>query len=80
MSRLTTVAQEREQIEFAEKAALHFASHPEHSSFGEIKQGEYLALRWGLGNDCVLVLKLDEYFEPVNYQQLIKRVNRLELP
>lgn len=74
MSRMTTKADELERLAFAEQAAADFAAHPEHCSYsyGEIKPGAYLALRWGLGNDCVLVLKLCDYFEPVNYQQLVK--------
>jgi hypothetical protein len=31
-------------------------------------------MRWGMGGDCVLVLKLDEDFELVNYQQIIRTV------
>jgi hypothetical protein len=40
---------------------------------GEIEPGCWLALRWGMGKDCVLVLKLDEFEQPVNFQNIIKR-------
>lgn len=72
--RMTYVSTELEQIEFARKAAEDFALHPKHWSFtdGPIEPGALLALRWGLGDDCVLVLKLDDSFTPANYQQLVR--------
>lgn len=73
MTRMTTVEQDAEQAAFAVKAASHFAAHPEHSTVGDIKPGGFLALRWGMGEDCVLVVKLDDYHEPTNYQQIIKK-------
>ena len=60
---------------FAEKAAKCFAANPKCYSFSdprELTAGGYLALRWGMGEDCVVVVKLDEYHEPVNYVQLVK--------
>lgn len=68
----TTAEQVEAELAFARKAAAHFAVHDLHSSYGDLKPGSLLALRWGLGNDCVLVVRLDENFEPCNYQQLIK--------
>jgi hypothetical protein len=63
----------RAELAFAEKAAAWFSEHPEHRSYtdGYIEPGCLLALRWGLGNDCVLVMKLDEFFEPTIYTQII---------
>ena len=61
-------------MEFAKDAAKHFAENPSHSSYGDIKPGSLIALRWGLVDDCVLVLKLNSEHIPVNYQQLIKTV------
>lgn len=72
MNRMTTLSDELERIEFAKRAAKHFAEKPEHWSFGDMKPGDFLALRWGLGDDCVLILKLDPDFQPVNFQQLIR--------
>jgi|GEM_PF-5932053 len=60
--------------EFAEKAAKHFASNPEDYTFGELASGDYIARRWGMDNDGILVLKLDEFHEPTNYWQLIRKV------
>lgn len=71
--RMVKVEDEMEQIRFAEKAARYFALHPECQSFSDIdlSPGCLLALRWGIGDDCVLVLKLDDQFEPTNYQNII---------
>lgn len=71
MTRLTTIGQERALTEFAEEAAADFTKNPEHASYGSLEQGSLLALRWGLGGDCVLVLKLDDDFERVNFQQAV---------
>ena len=73
--RMTTRADELEQLAFAEKAAADFKANPKHYSYtdGAIKPGALLALRWGLGEDCVLVLKLDDSHEPTNYQQLARK-------
>jgi hypothetical protein len=63
------------EIEFAEKAAAHFAANPKHWSYSlaEIAPGCLVALRWGLGDDCVLVFKLDEQFTPTIYAQLVRK-------
>lgn len=68
------LSDELAQIEFAKKAAAHFALHPEHSTYTgeEIKPGCLFAVRWGLCDDCVLVLKLDETHVPTNYFQLVR--------
>ena len=73
MARMTTKVEELDRLHFAEAAAAAFLRDSTIATFGTVKAGEYLALRWGMGNDCVLVVKLDEYDEPVNYQQLIKK-------
>lgn len=72
--RMVLLSDELNQIEFAKKAAAFFASHAEKSSYGDIDPGSFIALRWGLGDDCVLVLKLDEYHVPTNYAQLVRQV------
>lgn len=69
---MTTVSEEETLMVFAKKAAQDFKDHPDHASYGEIGEGNFLALRWGMGNDCVLVLKQDEYWQPVNFQGLVK--------
>ena len=67
------------QQAFANRAAQHFAEHPNHWTYSEdecetgIAPGVLMALRWGGDNDCVLVVKLDIEHVPTNYQQLIRR-------
>jgi len=77
---MVKVEEEMEQIRFAERAARYFALHPECQSFSDvdISPGCLLALRWWLGDDCVLVLKLDPHFEPTNYQNIINVKRRMD--
>lgn len=67
--------QEEQKLLFAKKAAEHFAANPGHCTYriDELKRGEFLALRWGAGCDCVVVLKIDEYDEIINYCNFIPR-------
>ena len=73
--RLARIVDIRAEADFAEKAAKHFSAHSEHTSFtdGDIEPGCFLAIRWGLGGDCVLVLRLDADHIPTNYMNLIRR-------
>lgn len=63
------------ELDFAREAAMCFAKNKKimtYSSQGiENIKGEFFAVRWGLGKDCVLVLKLDDDFEPTNYQNIV---------
>ncbi len=61
-----------EEAEFVKKAVKHFEENPEHRSFGELEEGTFLALKWGLLDDSVLLLKLDNFFSPTVYGQAIK--------
>jgi hypothetical protein len=63
-----------EEMAFARKAAAHFAAHPEHSTYtdGDIEPGCFLAIRWGLGEDCVVVVRLDDRHVPTNYMELVR--------
>lgn len=76
MIKQVNIDSEVAQIEFARKAAKAFASNKEISTFtyGEITPGSFLAIRWGLGEDCVLVVKVDENHTPTNYAQLIRTI------
>lgn len=62
------------EIVFARKAAAHFGKHPEHTTYtgDDIEPGCFMALRWGLMNDGVLVVKLDENHVPTNYAELVR--------
>lgn len=72
--RMVYMSEEGKVRDFAEDAARHFAKHKEHTTYthDKLEEGCLFAMRWGWGNDCVVIFRLDEDFEPVNYQQLIK--------
>lgn len=67
--------QQEEERKFAVQAAIHFHENPRDVSFtaGDIKPGAFLALRWGLTDNSVLVLKLCEDHMPANYRDLVRR-------
>lgn len=73
--RHTYIEGELEVIDFVKEAAKKFEEDPNIASFtlGEIKGGELLGLRWGLRNDCVLVIRIDELFAPTVFGQVIKK-------
>jgi len=77
--RSTYISEDLQQIEFARKAGEHFANHPEHTTFtdGEIEPDAFLAIRWGMDNDCVLVTQLHSYHEPTIYAQAVKKAGAL---
>ena len=71
---ITVCVEEQDKTkEFAERAAEDFAENSKHYTFTDstIEAGCLFALRFGLNEDCVVVFRLDENFEPINYQQLI---------
>lgn len=66
---------DQKKLKFAKEAAEHFNKNPLDVTYTTAgpKNDEYLALRWGMGNDCVLVLKVDEFEEMILYPQFIDR-------
>ena len=56
---------------FVRKAAAWFAANPRGATYteGDIEPGCWFALRWGMGKDCVLLLRLDDMFMPTVYGQ-----------
>jgi hypothetical protein len=58
--------------DFAVKAAKHFERNPDHWTYTEeeIAPNVYFALRFGLGNDCVVVFRIGDEM-PTNYQNII---------
>ena len=71
---MPTRADELARIAFADEAAAHFAANPKHFTYGTLDPGSLLGIRWGLGEDCVLIVKLDDYAEKVNFQNIVKKV------
>ncbi len=72
---LVYLQDEIERQEFVKEAAEYFSKHPEKWTYSHeaLAPGCLFAERWGLDNDCVVVFKLDENFEPLIYQQIIKK-------
>lgn len=68
------LSESEEEAIFALKAAKWFKANPGGNSFS-LKgptPGELLAIRWGAGDDGVVVVKLDYAHTPVNYMELVK--------
>jgi hypothetical protein len=67
-------SEEDDQQQFARRAAEHFAAHPEHQTYTdeEIACDQWFAVRYGLGNDCVVVFKISDSVEPKNYMELVR--------
>lgn len=74
MNRMTTINGELERIAFARKAADSFAKNQKFFTYtdGDIVPGCLFAVRWGLGEDCVLVFRVDPECEVVNFQQAVR--------
>jgi len=68
------VSEVEEEIAFAKKAATAFAKDPSLATFRDkdLGPGCLMALRWGLGEDCVVVVKLHDDHIPTNYANLVK--------
>ena len=64
-----------EELDFARLAAEMFSENDGWTTFtdGDIEPGCLFAVRWGLGDDCVLVMRLDDDHKPTVYQQIIKK-------
>ena len=73
--RVVNLNEENEIIEFAKRSGKYLAENKEKTTCtdSEIKAGCLFALRFDLDDNCVVVFKLDENFEPINFRQLIKQ-------
>ena len=72
--RVVNIEKDDEALIFAKKAAQAFIDNPKWKTYGDFKSGCFFALTFGLDNDGVVVLKIDKFFEPINYQYLINHV------
>lgn len=83
MTVFTTLEKEKKLLAFVEKARDWFAANPQgwtYSSLGNLDgEDEYLAIRWGAGNDCIKLVKLDQDFDPMLYQQALPRLTAREI-
>lgn len=71
--RMINLVEQDEETAFARRAAIAFAKDSSMVTFGDLEPGSFLAMRWGLDDDCVVVLKLSDSFEPRNYMNIIKK-------
>lgn len=69
--RSTDLNETEREIAFARLAAREFKLNPRLATFGDPEKGSYIAIRWGLMDRGVLVLKLDADHEPVNFRDMI---------
>jgi len=69
----TYINEQEEIIEFVKRAAKRFSKDKKCATYtdGEIEPECYFGVRWGCGDDCVLVLKLDMCFTPTVYGNCI---------
>ena len=69
---------------FARQATERFNKEPKLFTYGDLKPDTYFAMRWGLGDDCVIIFKLS-FEEPIIYTKVLttcaiddpKRINRI---
>ncbi len=67
MSTVRNIEEERAKLALVEAAARHFAEHVDHDTYGTLESGAWLAMRWGLTDRAILILKLDADFTPEVY-------------
>ena len=76
---MTTFNETEDVLRFAKMAASIFAKDKKVNTVtasGHIIQGDLFAVRWGLDGNCVVVFRVSEEFEPINFQDLIKDVEK----
>lgn len=70
--KLVYISELEEEQSFAKQSAVDFSGNENWKILGTIAPGEKIALRWGLDNNCVLILQLSETHTPTIYQNIIK--------
>lgn len=67
--------EEEDQLNFAHEAARHFEKNLTDVTYSKTapEKGGLMALRWGMGCDCVVVFRISSYDEVVNYCQFIDK-------
>lgn len=73
MIQQTTLEEEAEISAFAKRAADIFAINNA-STYGDIENGKYLAIRWGTFDRGVVVIKIDKDFPPRNFVDAVKEI------
>jgi hypothetical protein len=74
--RMVYMSTEQDELDFARRAASYMAADPKIFTYtdGPIQQGCLFAVRFGLGDDCVVVMRLAHDHVPTNFQNLIREV------
>ena len=70
---MTNLNEQEQQLAFVKEAIDYFNSHEKIYTYGSLEKGSLFAMRWGMMDDCVLLLKLDEEFTRINYQNCLER-------
>jgi len=75
---MTYIDDETDILNFVQVASEHFSTHHKHTTFTleDITPGCLMALRYGGGNDCIVVFRLSDKYEVINFQQCIKQQKR----
>jgi len=71
----TSLEQEAEVTDFVKKAKEAFLKEPNASTFGSMEKGTLFAIRWGIMDRGIVVVRLDNDFEPINFQDAIVKNN-----
>jgi len=75
--RMLCMAEELKKLRFVTEAKKYMNNNPKTYSYGDLEPGAYFAVRFGLGDDCLLVFRIDPDCAIDNYQQILNRKNEL---
>lgn len=70
--RQINIEQQLSEIEFVNRAKECFKESAKirtYTDSGTLEEGELFAMKWGLGDDCIVVFYIGS--EPINYTQVI---------
>lgn len=69
---IVRIEEYNEEVEFAKRAGKHFSENKECTTFtdSDIDESTFIAIRWGMLEDCVVVVKRDESHKPKIYEAL----------
>jgi hypothetical protein len=54
----------KDLVDFIERATKNFNENPTHHTYGDIEPNSWFAVRWGLSDRAILVLKLHDEYTP----------------
>jgi len=75
MKKITMTLEELEIIhEFLKAAMDRFKENPEYFSVSNVERGQpncFMALRGGLSDSCIEIVKIDETFTPIRFDNIL---------